>query len=1319
MPRKKQPDDDSAAGDRTPRPRIARTARRASARKIVLRTAWLDGLFVYWAGEPPESSAVTGGFRPASQLIAERLAGLPAGVYTMRRDAGADEPCFPEAIRVDEPRFVDAVRAWTQAADYPRALPELVGALATWRAGIARRIEYAGEALRAEALAGTSAPAALGLESHCLWIGPAAARPSQRLPTPAIAACLATDNAASEPVRRLAAIVLGQRRADRGLPANTADWAVCGRVLHDWAPDVVLRAADCDGGGPAALAAAVAAARVPAAAGAEACALECLVTAPGSDPRPLLAGLAPAVRATGELYDEPARRRAELIALLDDAGRHADAAWRLRRPGSQAPRGRRWTAYLRTAIVAAYADVVAGAGRMRPAPVPRSESGIVELTASVTGVRLAPDDVAVWLQAFTRLPAAGLGTAFAERFPAADDPAADTAAAQRAVCGQLGRWWAVGCLDLLPGALADWLHVCRLALAPAEGAEGMLATALESFGAGLKAAAATGAGSPMSVDGLSALLTRHGRELFEDIAAALEWRDGVGRGSVLTPVDARGPLAERTALLGRLSALGTTSLGPALTLGLGRLLLRVERLAAHAAPRFLAALAADPDHPLRATRNHGDTRQCWPAIRVWTIDDEATARRLWSWACSLRREFGIGWDDATDMLDEVLDFCLATMPRHGNPPGDDMHPPHAADFAAKRAFLAVQLPLLRQLTIDAVDAAVLLNQSTSEHDTGPDMTFGGSIQILSVLHAWHRAGRSDVDRLARTLRRSQQERTRREADRLVAAQAAGKRAWIDVPWLPDRPDDHALAIELSGGDARAVPALLAAVSARGHPRRSPEHAHAGWLYLERFPVTRTRLIELARRPEWIGRVLDILERFALSARFPERRAYEVELSYWESPPVPSGLDLPADCPPDVRAALEHLAAYRALVGRSEPFGAEVRRLLEGDGGRGAEIAALEARRAAGALSPSAAARLAKLRGEHDIPARAADRAYGILAKRAPKLADLAALDALEATVRQVIDAHWTAILGAAPPADTPERDWDNALFLYHHLEHNRPLLLRLLRDVAAGRVPVDLLGHPANAAFAGRVGAAGVDIAAWLAPLELRRVVHVAAWRIYVATDPLEVLQMGNLFDTCLAVDGFNAFAAVANAMEVNKRVLYVRDERGHVIGRRLLVLSADGLVFGHHSYGMGALYDDDEDDEDGGGRSPWVKIHLEALCAALAERAGARLARPAESVQRDSTDFALFAQWYFDGLEPFDPWQLGEPIDLDALLPWPDAAEQDYPLQRYLTFLGDAALPFLERIPPPVGAASPALRWVGRHTQSEAVRGLVRGWDVDTGGRG
>jgi len=1313
MPRKYQPDDDSAAGGRTPRPRIARTARRASARKIVLRTAWLDGLFVYWAGEPPESSAVTCGFRPASRLIAERLAGLPAGVYTVRRDAGADELCFPEAIRVDEPRFVDAVRAWTQAADYPRALPELVGDLVTWRAGIARRIEHAGDVLRAEGLAGTSAPAALCLESHCLWIGPAAARPSQRLPTPAIAACLATDNAASEPVRRLAAIVLGQRRADRGLPANTADWAVCGRVLHDWAPDVVLRAADCDGGGPAALAAAVAAARVPAAAGAEACALECLVTAPGSDPRPLLAGLAPAVRATAELYGEPARRRAELIALLDDAGRHADAAWRLRRPGSRAPRGRRWSAYLRTAVVAAYADVVADAGRVRPAPVPRSESGIVELTAWVTGVRLAPDDVAVWLQSFTRRPAAGLGTAFAERFPAAADPAAAVSAAQRAVCGQLGRWFAVGCLDPLPVALASWLHVCRLALPPAEDAEGVLATALESFGAGLKAAAATGADGPTSVDGLSALLTRHGGELFADIAAAREWRDGMGCDTALTPAEARGPLAERTALLGRLSTLGTTSLGPALTMGLGRLLLRVERLAAHAVPRFLAALAADPEHPLRTTRYHGDTRNCWPGIRVWAIDDEATAWRLWSWACSLLREFGIGWDDAADMLDDVLEFCLAPTPRHGNLLRDDMHLPRPADFAAKQAFLAIWFPLLRQLTIDAVDGAELLNRSTSEHGTGPDMLFGGSVQILSLLHAWQRAGRSDAVRLARTLRRSQLERTRREADRLVAAQAAGKVTQIDVPWLNDSPDDHALAIALSGGDARGVPALLAAVSARPHPRRSPEHAHTGWIYLERFPATRARLIVLARRPEWIGRVLDILERLALSVRFPARRAYEVELSYWESPPVPSGLDLPAECPPVVRAALEQLAAYRALMGRGEPFGAEVRRLLEGGGARGAEIAALEARQAGGALSASAAARLVKLRGEQEVPAHAAERVHGILAKRAPKLADLAALDALEATVQRVIDAHWTAILGAPLPADRFERDWDNALFLYHHLEHNRPLLLRLLRDVAADRVPVDLLAHPANVAFADRVGAAGVDIAAWLAPLELRRVVHGATWRVYVATDPLEVLQMGNLFDTCLAVDAFNAFATVANAMEVNKRVLYVRDERGHVIGRRLVVLSTDGLVFGHRSYGMGALYDD----EDEAGRSPWVKIHMEELCAALAERAGARLARRAESVQRDGPDFALFAKWYFDGLEPFDPWQLGEPIDLDALLPWPGAAEVDYPLQRYLVFLGDAALPFLERIPPPAGAASPALRWVGRHTQSAAVRGLVRGWDVDTGG--
>ena len=50
--------------------------------------------------------------------------------------------------------------------------------------------------------------------------------------------------------------------------------------------------------------------------------------------------------------------------------------------------------------------------------------------------------------------------------------------------------------------------------------------------------------------------------------------------------------------------------------------------------------------------------------------------------------------------------------------------------------------------------------------------------------------------------------------------------------------------------------------------------------------------------------------------------------------------------------------------------------------------------------------------------------------------------------------------------------------------------------------------------------------------------------------DPLSILQLGNYFDTCLSFGAFNAFSTVANACELNKRVVYAVDDRGFVLVR-------------------------------------------------------------------------------------------------------------------------------------------------------------------------
>jgi hypothetical protein len=147
---------------------------------------------------------------------------------------------------------------------------------------------------------------------------------------------------------------------------------------------------------------------------------------------------------------------------------------------------------------------------------------------------------------------------------------------------------------------------------------------------------------------------------------------------------------------------------------------------------------------------------------------------------------------------------------------------------------------------------------------------------------------------------------------------------------------------------------------------------------------------------------------------------------------------------------------------------------------------------------------------------------------------------------------------------------------------------------------------------------------------------------------------MGNLFGTCLSADGSNAHAAVAAAVEVNKRVLYLRDARGRVHGRRLLALTREGELLGFHSYGSGEPPEAPTAPAGPGtGRDapampdvrPWVKLAFDLLSLDLARASSARLRRFADPssglylTEDEDRSLQLSCRGYFDHLEPFDWW--------------------------------------------------------------------------------
>lgn len=211
-------------------------------------------------------------------------------------------------------------------------------------------------------------------------------------------------------------------------------------------------------------------------------------------------------------------------------------------------------------------------------------------------------------------------------------------------------------------------------------------------------------------------------------------------------------------------------------------------------------------------------------------------------------------------------------------------------------------------------------------------------------------------------------------------------------------------------------------------------------------------------------------------------------------------------------------------------------------------------------------------------------------------------------------------IGIAPPSLTPA--WRDALRFYlGAADRNRLLLGDLLRFAARhpGRPIAPTLAR--NQAWLARA-AARMRTDPWLAPrvrhLELAGERHT----LCVEDDPLEVLRMGLAFGTCLALDdGFNADSTVLNAVDVNKRVLYLRDARGSVVARKLIAVASDFTLLGYHLYCA----------RDAEGR-PAVRAAVDELCRELADACGLPLADHGAPEQIHP------GFWYDDGAEPWSP---------------------------------------------------------------------------------
>ena len=172
---------------------------------------------------------------------------------------------------------------------------------------------------------------------------------------------------------------------------------------------------------------------------------------------------------------------------------------------------------------------------------------------------------------------------------------------------------------------------------------------------------------------------------------------------------------------------------------------------------------------------------------------------------------------------------------------------------------------------------------------------------------------------------------------------------------------------------------------------------------------------------------------------------------------------------------------------------------------------------------------------------------------------------------------------------------------------------RVLR-ARQGPPPWDLRDAPRNRAFLERMTRLGIDVTPWVDGVDHETFTDRTGVALSLALedDPLEVFLMGDHFRTCLSPFDSNFYAAVANAIDVNKRVLYARNPRGSVQGRCLLALTSRGRLLTFHPY----CHDDDER----------FSAAVAEFAATLARRMGTRCAAHGTVEPLEASG------WYDDG---------------------------------------------------------------------------------------
>lgn len=145
------------------------------------------------------------------------------------------------------------------------------------------------------------------------------------------------------------------------------------------------------------------------------------------------------------------------------------------------------------------------------------------------------------------------------------------------------------------------------------------------------------------------------------------------------------------------------------------------------------------------------------------------------------------------------------------------------------------------------------------------------------------------------------------------------------------------------------------------------------------------------------------------------------------------------------------------------------------------------------------------------------------------------------------------------------------------------------------------------------------DVEGWMQRKEEIVTIKARKYTVQDSGNLVEFLVMGNYFDTCLALpDGFNKLSVLLNAIDLNKKLLVIKNHKGKVVGRKLIALNSELQLIGYHDYSGIA------------GAANEVNMVFTSFCKQIAKRSHTALANTGRPPKLHR------GFWYNDGISIF-----------------------------------------------------------------------------------